>query len=645
MGTALTGSCTDSPALLQRVWVGRWLRGALPLLLAFLSLASALQAQSDARLLSGRVVDRATGKPVPWTAVLHLQSGQGTVADSSGRFVLRARPGDSLLLRCVGYRPMRVQARDAADYTLQAADNLLSGLEVVAEDPYALKRLAGIRLPQQADSLPCYFHLESVVNRQAVEMLEAWYNGHFEGYDLHELRLKRGRIGLQPFALPDSVTTASNGPKRLFHSPETTEALNGLRLDHRDPRFPLLPFGRTRGNIRRRWWVTLQNRYRDPALGTMEVLAFDAVDPSQAFSGRVWIDSVHGHIWQLEASIQHAERHPFAPIAYTRQLENVQLALRRAYRPGPDGKPQFQQQHFDYSMQCISGTAGADTVRFPVRTRALLAAASRTKLFREPWFRFGKGSYMDYRNMDAAPPMPLFWQYPIGFSMPAYTAKTRTFLQDPRTLTGDAFMPGSPAAMQRPVLEHHYQPWSPEPFRLRASGPSSSARQTAERYPSRFFPDPRRPEVRKEEAPCRVGFQIYLDVLEGNDSVHYRSHTVFDPFSTQCPADPSQPLALDTALQWLVNIDFDLWELGRQKLMAELRRERVPASQAGARYAATRQALESQSDKLWNQTRRGRDRQAMLRWDAVVEHGLGRSHAAFFGAATAPGPRAGSSGR
>ena len=55
--------------------------------------------------LTGRVIDDATGAPVPMATLLYKGLGTGTKADHQGRFTLERRNREHLVVSCVGYEP------------------------------------------------------------------------------------------------------------------------------------------------------------------------------------------------------------------------------------------------------------------------------------------------------------------------------------------------------------------------------------------------------------------------------------------------------------------------------------------------------------------------------------------------------------
>ncbi|MFL5579120.1 MAG: carboxypeptidase regulatory-like domain-containing protein, partial [Gemmatimonadaceae bacterium] len=85
---------------------GRGLTLAASALVALSAAAARDVAAQTARVVRGTVTDAATGAPVGGAAV--DAGGRRVYADASGRFTLAASPGDTILVRRMGYRPARL---------------------------------------------------------------------------------------------------------------------------------------------------------------------------------------------------------------------------------------------------------------------------------------------------------------------------------------------------------------------------------------------------------------------------------------------------------------------------------------------------------------------------------------------------------
>jgi hypothetical protein len=63
------------------------------------------QAQTNLKL-SGTVVHAQTRQPLPSVTVIKVSTLRGTVTDVNGKFILYVQPGDTLLVRSVGFKPL-----------------------------------------------------------------------------------------------------------------------------------------------------------------------------------------------------------------------------------------------------------------------------------------------------------------------------------------------------------------------------------------------------------------------------------------------------------------------------------------------------------------------------------------------------------
>ncbi|WP_236647157.1 erythromycin esterase family protein [Hymenobacter busanensis] len=67
-------------------------------------------ADGATRLVSGTVLDRTTGQPVPFATVAVPVRSTGTVADASGRFRLETQAGENVQISSIGYEPVTIAA-------------------------------------------------------------------------------------------------------------------------------------------------------------------------------------------------------------------------------------------------------------------------------------------------------------------------------------------------------------------------------------------------------------------------------------------------------------------------------------------------------------------------------------------------------
>lgn len=90
-----------------------WRGLALPLAGGLLLLPRLLPAQAPAAPVRGEVIARADGRPVVAAEVTRAGHPGATRTDAAGRFSLVAAPGDTLLVRAIGFRPVRQLVTEA----------------------------------------------------------------------------------------------------------------------------------------------------------------------------------------------------------------------------------------------------------------------------------------------------------------------------------------------------------------------------------------------------------------------------------------------------------------------------------------------------------------------------------------------------
>ena len=130
-----------------------------------------------------------------------------------------------------------------------------------------------------------YFELETHIKNKQVELVECYYNGEFEGYDLQNLALKNGRIALALYG------------NRFFVSTETSNALNMHKLFDYNDFFPRSPFDLNKKKLKKRYTLRLAKKYKDEQSNTIYVVTFFPKENSKnAFEGKVWIDSLEKSI-------------------------------------------------------------------------------------------------------------------------------------------------------------------------------------------------------------------------------------------------------------------------------------------------------------------------------------------------------------
>ena len=106
-------------------------------LILWLSSGTGVFAQTGNLKLTGTVLHAETRKPLENITVLKTSTRRGTISKANGQFIIMVQPGDTLLIRAVGFIPLhyvvhaRAQADLAVEILLEEGSQVLPEVKVV----------------------------------------------------------------------------------------------------------------------------------------------------------------------------------------------------------------------------------------------------------------------------------------------------------------------------------------------------------------------------------------------------------------------------------------------------------------------------------------------------------------------------------
>jgi len=179
-------------------------RIAIILLLMFLPLLTAVaqEAQDAISIITGRVIDGKTHKPMAYVSVSDKRVG--TVTNEQGEFTLKVKGTPGMLsFSCVGYRSRRVHpdTQQPMEVAMMPATVRLSEIIVQGADAKELVRVALSRInknyPQQADLLRGFYRETIKKRSRFISISEAVVDVYKSGYQKMGLRdavsIEKGR--------------------------------------------------------------------------------------------------------------------------------------------------------------------------------------------------------------------------------------------------------------------------------------------------------------------------------------------------------------------------------------------------------------------------------------------------------------------
>lgn len=183
-------------------------------LFVVLSIAANVAAQS---VMTGNVTDH-HGKPLTGATVKIQGKDIGTMTDTTGRFQLRLRLGDTLLCSSVGYQARKVVFRKASDLTIRLnEDNKDLGEVVVTGYKSQVK--------QEITGSVATLKMDQVTEVQAAESFGSLLQGKIAGVNI---QLNSGEPGASPAVIIRGLAAVSRGDASAVSEP--LYVVNGIPI-------------------------------------------------------------------------------------------------------------------------------------------------------------------------------------------------------------------------------------------------------------------------------------------------------------------------------------------------------------------------------------------------------------------------------
>ena len=549
---------------------------------------------------SGTVLNADDGSPLPYCAVGIAGTYRGTITNAEGVYRIDAVPDDTLLFSYVGFERLQVpvaQLPSDGIVRLTPLAQELGEVEVFAEDDalYDLLLAAARQLRRDGrQEARVLFELFSQVDSLPTEVIEAHYNGTFDGPAVLDLGLKNGRIGIAPV------------DGRYFVSLNTTKAFAKLDVRERDPLFPASPFALRNRALKRafalRMMAVLRGDERRFRVG------FEAREAG-GFSGGPWCDSTGTRIDRIRLSCTDCRPQPFRPLFAGPVIEGVDLTLELDFQQADD-RNLLDLATMDYTLLYRL----EDGRKRRVSTEAVMHAYDRGNPWFLPLFDM-PADQPDYRQITFLPYEPDFWVKDPGLVATARRDSALAFLARHGTLIGHA-VKGVLARGGR-FFQDNYIVWN-DTSRLRIAE-HLRQRDTTDR--DALAKDATVPRLLQVDLQA----QLFLDANEQEDGGYaVRTATVLDVFRTRYDLEPGP------ATDAFLNIWFDLCELERRKLQREVEVPGLSADQVRTLHAQRMADLEQLTRRYCRETDLGDDRAALQRWNDRVKDALGTDNLALF---------------
>lgn len=539
--------------------------------------------------LRATILEEGTQKPLPFATVYNQRTERGTASNIDGIFELpKNQIGDTLLISYIGYQDREIVIGKVTpnQIYLQPRSAEIEEVVVRASDEYLYDMVAKLRKNRQTDqeSAKTYFFLESKLLGKTIEIIEAFFQGSFTGYGIHDLQLKKGRIGTSPVQ------------NRYYFSTETSRVFSMHDLFSSSNAFPRSPLELKKRKLRRYYTLTLKSVLTDDQSKIYLIQFNPKKDPENWFAGTLWINPKENFLRKIYLQIPKTKTHPFIPIGDI-EINEVTMEMRKLYKTHRK-QPFLRSMDFSYSVSYKDKKGSG----FTSQTKAYLRAYDYKDEFVLPVFNFTPHWHEDYRNMTIVPYDSAFWAKTSEFRFYDRLEEVEQFVLENK-IEDELVKPQKKEHKRYAQLEFPYLNWHKNRFKMKP--------------PSYEVVEESRRNTPFEIDRYNFNANLYLDISLIEDSLHYQLKSILDPVNSYYHF-PIQ--ATDLAF---MNMYFDLMEIHRRDMETEIGKLTNPKPEDLKQlHAMYTNAFETTAAKFIEEVNRGKNHPAMKAWNQLIYQSL-----------------------
>jgi hypothetical protein len=555
-------------------------------------------------VIEGRILNKRTSEPVAFANVFNKSLANGTISNSDGYFRIKiAAPTDTVQITSIGFKPFNIELHTGlAFYAIELEENIQMLKEAIVspgDDAYLYDVVQKCRKsnPLAHQKAKAYYELKSFVDSNQIELVEGYYTLDIDGYKLSALQMKAGRLALRQH------------DNRYFASLESSRAIMMLDLFNSSEYFPSNPLELAKNKLKQCYHLTLDNVYLEPTSDSIYVIHYT---PKQSqgrfFEGTLWINKTTSQLIKISLICEQAVVHPFLPMFPSDSISKVSFNIIQSFKLLDNGQSVFNHTDFIYQVDYKSRIGKLEEEHFSVQTNALLYAYSFDELFFQPLFKFNDNALSDYRMINALPYNDFFWSNNDEYRLHDSVNTNELFFADSGTVTNRSLFKANEFATKG-LFEHPYARWSERRIKLREV--------VADTIIINRSSDPKAVQY-------NLDVKLFVDLNTYSDSTSILTAAIFDPYESY------YALPMDNKTHCFVNVYFDLCEIKRRALEAEIQAANWDPLLIQAIYDEYTRTLEGELNGYLKAVQRGTNLSEMRKYCGMVNEKLGIDNYAFF---------------
>jgi len=569
--------------------------------------------------ITGTIKDSETKEPLAFCSIAIKNTNKGAITNTDGVFIITVNlQSDVLIFSYLGYGTKTIHAAKLQDKNtvfLNKSNYEIDVLTIYSGTDYLYDIMAKCRKQIKRNytekTAKVYYGLKTQTNDKPLELLECYYNGSINGYNIDELYYKNGRVA---YANVDNY----------FFSLNTSKIITLIQLIHNNSNLPYLPFQFNKFKMKKKFTLKMKN-----SNANLLNIEFTPISNNNAyFKGEVWIEKETYNLLKIKFSIENARRHPFLPLMPMDSVYSINMQIINSYKK-VDNDMLVDYVNFKYSFKYLSvrdSTTSAlvhKIITRNIETRGIVDFFDFNTPFILPYFEYDN-NFTDYRKMSFIPYNKEFWDSNnnmlltikqkenldyfthygelINYEDPNYN---KTFLNNildsSNTITSYGFY----------NLEYLF--WSKQK-RIQINNQTPMGKTFSAEIINRT--------IQRDLYNLKV--QILLDVTQIKDSLHCRSFTIFDP------SDTYYHLPEQEYTNAFMNIYFDICEIERQKMQKEIDSNNYTVSQIDSLFYVSKEKMEDITNLYLKEVMLGKKKKEFNKWNNYVYDNLGIDNIKMF---------------
>lgn len=549
-------------------------------------------------IIEGSIIDKMTNEPLPYATIINKNTKKGTISNVNGYFKLKIEnPLDRISISYIGYKPYVLKSVTAKNYIIHLEENVqkLNEFKITPSDDsylfdifYECKK----NKSQEIRTGKAFYELKTTIDENLVEIVESFNNADVSGYDLKNIDLKTGRLGLQFYK------------NRTFISTESSRAIRSMENFKENEFFPTSPYQLSKKSLKKHYYIELDKAYKNEVKDSIYVLKLTPKDSvlRSFFNCTAWLSLTNKSIIKLNLVVKNAKKHPFLSLYSTDSLKKVNLNITKSFIKIEESSF-FEHVDFNYEV----AYKNREGEIYTIKTDAVLHIYDFDSTFELPLFSFSNKDIGDYRKINALPPNHFFWKNNDELKLYHKENVNYRFFNNPKTLTvKNSF--SATQHIKKGFFEHPFIKWSRKRILFKENDTSKIDNKIST-YLSDHYD---------------LSVKLFLDVNNYTDSFDILTATILDPYQSfyYLPVTPQS--------NCFINLYFDIVEIERRNLLTDLKKINKEYASIKQLHTTYIKKINDIKNNYFKEVERGSNFENLKKWNSYVLNNLGIDNMALF---------------